>query len=64
MSRTPYPFVEQIPHAEASGSTWLAPEVVIDVASLGITPGEGRLRQPSYQGVRADLTPLDLLELS
>ena len=59
---TAYPFTEPIPHAEAAGSTWLAPEVVIDVASLGITPGVGRLRQPSYQGVRADLTPLDLLE--
>lgn len=62
--RTAYPFTEAIPRAEAAGSTWLAPQVVIDVASLGITPGEGRLRQPSYQGVRADLSPLDLLELS
>lgn len=62
--RTAYPFEEKIPHAEAHGSTWLAPEVVIDVASLGITPGVGRLRQPSYQGVRVDLTPMDLLELS
>lgn len=61
---TTYPFVEQIPRAEATGSTWLAPEVVVDVASLGITPGVGRLRQPSYQGVRADLAPLDLLEVS
>ncbi|GAA5166985.1 DNA ligase [Ornithinimicrobium tianjinense] len=62
--RTAYPFTTDIPRAEAHGSTWLEPRVVIDVASLGITPGEGRLRQPSYQGVRTDLTPLDLLELS
>lgn len=62
--RTAYPFTADIPRPEAVGSTWLEPRVVIDVASLGITPGEGRLRQPSYQGVRDDLTPLDLLELS
>ncbi|WP_131103520.1 DNA ligase [Ornithinimicrobium sufpigmenti] len=60
---TPYPFTTAIPRAEATASTWLEPRVVIDVASLGLTPGEGRLRQPSFQGVREDLTPLDLLEL-
>ena len=59
---TAYPFVDPIPHAEARGSVWVAPEVVIDVASLGLTPGDGRLRQPSYQGVRADLRAADLLE--
>lgn len=59
----PYPFTAAIPRAEATASTWLEPQVVIDVASLGLTPGEGRLRQPSFQGVREDLTPLDLLEL-
>lgn len=59
---TPYPFTTEIPHAEARGSTWLVPQVVVEVASLGVTPGDGRLRQPSYQGVRTDLTPLDLLE--
>ncbi|MFK5647650.1 DNA ligase [Ornithinimicrobium sp. LYQ121] len=58
----PYPFTTQIPRPEAAGSTWLEPQVVVDVASLGITPGVGRLRQPSYQGVRTDLTPDDLLE--
>ncbi|MFX0538465.1 DNA ligase [Ornithinimicrobium sp. Y1847] len=57
----PYPFVEAIPRAEATGSTWLEPQVVLDVASLGITPGVGRLRQPSYRGVRLDLSPLDLV---
>jgi bifunctional non-homologous end joining protein LigD len=59
---TAYPFVDPIPHAEARGSVWVAPEVVIDVASLGLTPGDGRLRQPSYQGTRADLLAADLLE--
>ncbi|MGD8200330.1 DNA ligase [Ornithinimicrobium sp. W1679] len=59
----PYPFTTDIPRPEAAGSTWLEPRVVIDVASLGITPGLGRLRQPSFQGVRPDLDPSDLLEV-
>lgn len=57
----PYPFVDDIPKPEAAGSTWLEPQVVIDVATLEVT-SDGRLRQPSYQGVRTDLTPEDLLE--
>jgi bifunctional non-homologous end joining protein LigD len=59
--RAPYPFTADIPRPEAAGSTWLEPEVVIDVAALGVT-ADGRLRQPSFQGVRPDLTAQDLLE--
>lgn len=61
VARAPYPFTTDIPRPEAAGSTWLLPQVVIDVAALGVT-ADGRLRQPSFQGVRADLTPEDLLE--
>lgn len=57
----PYPFTTDIPRPEAAGSTWVEPRVVLDVAALGVT-ADGRLRQPSYQGVRPDLTPEDLLE--
>jgi bifunctional non-homologous end joining protein LigD len=46
---------------DAQGTTWVRPEVVVDVASLGITSA-GRLRQPSYIGVRTDLKPEDLGE--
>ncbi|WP_346780588.1 hypothetical protein [Janibacter sp. DB-40] len=42
------------------GTTWVEPEVVIDVASLG--RGSGRLRQPSYLRTRTDLTTADLWE--
>ena len=59
--RAPYPFTADIPRPEAAGSTWLEPQVVIDVAALGVT-ADGRLRQPSFQGVRPDLTAEDLLE--
>lgn len=55
------PFCDDVPRVDATGTTWVRPEVVVEVASLGVTDG-GRLRQPSYQGVRHDLTPSDLRE--
>ncbi|ANS78845.1 ATP-dependent DNA ligase clustered with Ku protein, LigD [Serinicoccus hydrothermalis] len=58
--RAAYPFDAPIPAVEARGSTWLEPQVVVEVASLGLG-AQGRLRQPSFQGVRADLAPTDLL---
>ena len=53
------PFCDEVPRIDAKGTTWLRPEVVVDIQSLGVTRG-GRLRQPSYQGVRQDLSPADL----
>jgi bifunctional non-homologous end joining protein LigD len=55
------PFCDEVPRIDAKGTTWVRPEVVVEIASLGVTPG-GRLRQPSYQGVRSDLAPADLRE--
>ncbi len=55
------PFCDEVPRVDATGTTWVRPEVVVEVATLGLTPG-GRLRQPSYQGVRYDLAPSELGE--
>lgn len=55
------PFVEQVPRIDAQGSLWVRPQVVVAVASLGLA-AQGRLRQPSYQGLRPDLDPRDVLE--
>lgn len=55
----PCPFVDDVPAADALGAHWVRPEVVVDVAALGVTDG-GRLRQPSYQGWRPDLSPADV----
>ena len=44
---------------DADGTRWVEPRVVVDVDSHSRTAG--RLRQPSYRGVRADLAPEDLL---
>ena len=56
---TASPFADDVPKVDATGTTWVRPEVVVDIAALGLTPAK-RLRQPSYRGVRADLTPEDL----
>lgn len=55
------PFVDEVPRADAQGTQWVRPEVVVDVESLGLG-AQGRLRQPSFRGVRDDLTVDDLLE--
>ena len=52
------PFTDEVPRVDAVGTTWVEPVVVIDIDTHGL--GYDRLRQPSFQGVRSDLTPEDL----
>jgi bifunctional non-homologous end joining protein LigD len=59
LARATSPFATEVPREDATGTTWVEPSVVVEVASLGFTP-QGRLRQPSYLGARADLEPDDL----
>ena len=58
LHRPSTPFVDEVPRVDARGTTWVEPVVVVDVDTHGA--GYERLRQPSYQGVRSDLTPDDL----
>ncbi|MEO5708389.1 MAG: non-homologous end-joining DNA ligase [Nocardioidaceae bacterium] len=53
------PFADDVPKVDALGTVWVRPEVVVDIAALGMTPAK-RLRQPAYRGIRKDLTPDDL----
>ena len=53
------PFAQPIPAPDALGATWTHPVLVCEVQSLGLTVA-GRLRQPAYRGLRADLTPGDI----
>lgn len=55
------PFSDTVPKVDAQGTTWVRPEVVVDIAALGVTSA-GRLRQPSFTGLRTDLTPKELGE--
>jgi bifunctional non-homologous end joining protein LigD len=57
------PFAQDVPRLDAQGTTWVRPEVVMEVQSLGLSPA-GRLRQPVYRGLRPDLSPDDLFELN
>ncbi|MDN5766194.1 MAG: non-homologous end-joining DNA ligase [Humibacillus sp.] len=53
------PFATDVPREDAAGARWVHPVLVADVQSLGRS-GQGRLRHPSYKGLRADLAPDDL----
>lgn len=53
------PFSDEVPRVDAKDTRWVEPRIVIDIESLGLG-AQGRLRQPSYRGVRTDLEPEDL----
>lgn len=59
MARADSPFADEVPRVDARGTHWLDPVLVVDIDTHG--RGYERLRQPSFQGVRADLAPEDLL---
>lgn len=54
------PFVDEVPREEQVGVTWVRPELVVDIEHHGHAD-TGRLRQPSWRGVRHDLTIDELL---
>jgi bifunctional non-homologous end joining protein LigD len=62
LHRADPPFVDAVPREDATGTVWVEACVVVEIASLGMTP-QGRLRQPAYLGVRHDLEPADLVDL-
>ncbi|HEU4337871.1 MAG TPA: non-homologous end-joining DNA ligase [Nocardioides sp.] len=58
LAATSSPFADEVPRVDADGTFWVEPRVVVDVDTHGL--GYTRLRQPSFQGVRDDLSPEDL----
>lgn len=58
LGRDASPFADEVPRVDARGTHWLEPVLVVDIDTHG--RGYQRLRQPSFQGVRPDLTPEDL----
>ncbi len=59
LDRAESPFADEVPRVDAQGTHWLEPTLVVDIDTHG--RGYERLRQPSFQGVRTDVTPEDLL---
>lgn len=58
LSTATSPFSDEVPRMDAEGTFWVEPRVVVDIDTHGL--GYERLRQPSFQGVRDDLSPEDL----
>ena len=63
LGRSGSPFSTDVPREDAVGAFWVEPTLVVEVQSLG-RGSTGKLRQPAYLGVRSDLTPADLHEVS
>ena len=59
LTRATKPFADEVPRPDALGTTWVEPVLVVDVDTHH-TSRRQRLRQPSYRGVRPDLSPDDL----
>ena len=55
------PFVDEVPSIDANGTTWVEPQVVVELKTLG-SAEQSRLRHPAFLGIRHDLRPADLLE--
>lgn len=54
------PFADDVPREDRVGVTWTEPTMVVDIEHLGISD-HARLRQPSWRGIRHDLTVDDLM---
>lgn len=59
LERQASPFASEVPRIDAQGTTWVAPEVVVEVHHKGRTEA-GRLREPVLRGIRADVEPTDV----
>jgi bifunctional non-homologous end joining protein LigD len=59
LERTTSPFVDEVPRDRARGAHWVRPELVGEVVFREWT-ADGRLRAPSWRGLRPDRTPDDL----
>ena len=53
------PFFNEVPRERAKGATWVTPELVGEVEFRNWTP-DGRLRAPSWRGLRSDKDAADL----
>jgi bifunctional non-homologous end joining protein LigD len=53
------PFTDTVPREHARHARWVLPELVCEVQFTEWTK-DGRLRHPSYQGLRSDIDPKDV----
>ncbi|RBY90900.1 hypothetical protein DQ240_01305 [Blastococcus sp. TF02A-26] len=60
-ARSTSPFADALPREVTRDAHWVEPELVGEVAFAGWT-AEGRMRHPSWRGLRDDLDPEDVTE--
>jgi bifunctional non-homologous end joining protein LigD len=60
LGRATSPFADTVPPEHARPAVWVEPVLVIEVAFTGWTSA-GRMRAPSYQGLRTDKDPADVI---
>ncbi len=54
------PFATEVPRAHARDAVWVEPRIVGEVA-FGEWTADGRLRHPSWRGLRPDKSPLEVV---
>jgi bifunctional non-homologous end joining protein LigD len=59
LDRATSPFREELPRVDVEGSRWSELRLVVEVRYLRRTEAN-RLRQPTYRGLRTDLSPADV----
>jgi bifunctional non-homologous end joining protein LigD len=60
LARRTSPLAEPLTTAEARDARWVTPRLVGEVAYTEWTP-EGRIRHPSWRGLRPDKSPSDVV---
>jgi len=60
LRRADSPFVDEVPRPHARAAVWVEPRLVVEVDYTEWTR-DGRLRHPSYKGLRTDARPQDVV---
>ena len=60
LRRATAPFAAPLPADHARGAVWVEPALVVEVSFAGWTRA-GRMRAPSYQGLRTDKEPAEVI---
>ena len=63
LERTSPPFADEVPRAHAKGAHWVTPKLVGEVAFAEWTR-DGRLRHPTWRGLRPDKSPGEVVRES
>jgi bifunctional non-homologous end joining protein LigD len=63
LQRKTSPFADNLPAREAKGAHWVTPELVGEVAFTEWTR-DGRLRHPTWRGLRPDKSPAEVVRES